>query len=145
MVEPESSPHPLIMWVREFIFRLFTPPKKGEWIWGVIHVSLIMCIVQWSKSLLLQVSTMGGQEEACAKCNRNCLLIHKLGEARKVSSFFKVMFGKRFSEVLVWSLGRSLLFSFIHLRRGFHVSMQVKLFKDKSSYFTPFGFWDQWS
>ncbi|KAJ8450630.1 hypothetical protein Cgig2_020267 [Carnegiea gigantea] len=43
---------------------------------------------------------MGGQEEACAKCNRNCLLIHKLGEARKVSSFFKVMFGKRFSEVL---------------------------------------------
>ncbi|KAJ8450632.1 hypothetical protein Cgig2_020269 [Carnegiea gigantea] len=59
-----------------------------------------MCIVQWSKSLLLLVSTMGGQEEACAKCNRNCLLIHKLGEARKVSSFFKVMFGKRFSEVL---------------------------------------------
>jgi len=87
---------------------------------------------------------MGGKKEACAKCTRNCLLTHKLGEVRKVSSFFKVMFGKRFSEVLVCSLGRSLWFSFIHLFLGFHVSKLVKLLMMNRIIFHAFVFGDPW-
>lgn len=43
------------------------------------------------------------KEEACVKCTQNCLKIHgkKEDSSPAVTSFFKIMIGPKFSEVLV--------------------------------------------
>lgn len=62
--------------------------------------------------------------ESCAECTQKCLLIHgrKRNSSPVITSFFKVMIGKQFSEVLVWLLCNSfnkLLYMFALFRFPF--------------------------
>ena len=58
---------------------------------------------------------MDSREEACLDCTKKCFLIHKKKKhsTPNITSFFKVMIGDKFSEILVY-LDFYPLFLFIH-------------------------------
>ncbi|KAJ8428731.1 hypothetical protein Cgig2_019024 [Carnegiea gigantea] len=64
----------------------------------VSHRSVVVASVYY----WLGLASMDSEVEACAECSRNCLLIHRKHDPSViVCSFFKVMYGKHFVDVVI--------------------------------------------